>query len=292
MLAIHSTKESYRGRIAPSPTGYLHLGHARTFWIAQERARQQHGSLVLRNDELDSDRCKPEFVSAMFEDLRWFGFEWQEGPDCGGPDGPYNQRERVLLYRAALDKLIAANAVYPCTCSRKDIQASASAPHAGDDELIYPGTCRPKEKAALEVRDAPSNRASALRRNWRFQVPDGEVISFSDGRFGDQSFVAGRDFGDFVVWRQDDIPAYQLACVADDAAMKITEVVRGADLLVSTARQLLLYRTLQLNPPAFYHCELMTDDSGTRLAKRHEALSLRTLRSGGMNPGQLRTGWH
>src|ERR1051325_405279 len=134
---------SYRGRIAPSPTGLLHLGHARTFWIAQERARERNGVLVFLNDELDRARCKPEFVSAMFEDLRWFGFEWQEGP--------FHQSERTGEYRAALDTLRARGFVYPCTCSRKDIQAAASAPHAGDDEMIYPGTCRPGESARCEA---------------------------------------------------------------------------------------------------------------------------------------------
>ena len=285
---------SCRGRLAPSPTGYLHLGHARTFWTAQERARANNGALVLRNEDLDHARCKPEFVAAMLEDLRWFGLEWQEGPDRGGPFGPYNQSERYDLYRAAFDKLHAGGFVYPCTCSRKDIQAAASAPHAGDDEVIYPGTCRTKSEVRSEKGEqnrgtshfAP--RTSPFPPSWRFRVPDGEIISFTDGHLGPQQFVAGRDFGDFVIWRNDDVPAYQLACVVDDAAMQITEVVRGADLLVSTARQLLLYRALGLAAPAFYHCPLMTDASGVRLAKRHDALSLRSFRERGVAPETLR----
>lgn len=272
----------YRGRIAPSPTGLLHLGHARTFWIAQQRVIENRGMLVLRNDDLDRARCKPEYVAAMFEDLRWFGFQWQEGPDIGGAFGPYNQSERFDFYRARLKQLRAGGFIYPCTCSRKDIQASVSAPHAADDdEPIYPGTCREKNLAELEDR----------KFSWRFRVPDGETISFLDGHFGAQQFVAGNDFGDFVVWRPDDVPAYQLACVADDAAMKITEVVRGADLLVSTARQLLLYRALNLVAPQFYHCPLMTDESGVRLAKRHAALSLKNLREQGRSPEELRSRW-
>jgi glutamyl-tRNA synthetase len=273
---------NYRGRLAPSPTGYLHLGHARTFWMAQQRARENGGSLVLRNEDLDSTRYKMEFVPAMLEDLKWFGFEWQEGPDCGGPFAPYNQSERMDVYRAALDKLLAGNFIYPCTCSRKDIQAAMHAPHANDDaEPIYPGTCRQNRKSDIVNR----------KFSWRFRVPDGETISFVDGNCGEQRFVAGKDFGDFVVWRGDGVPAYQLACVADDAAMQITEVVRGADLLVSTARQILLYRALGLTPPAFYHCHLWLDETGVRLAKRHDALSLRTLRACGETPESLRQNW-
>lgn len=272
----------YRGRLAPSPTGYLHLGHARTFWIAQERAHANGGVLVLRNEDLDRVRCKPEFVTAMFEDLRWFGFAWQEGPDCGGPFAPYSQSERMSLYRQALNQLIARGSVYPCTCSRKDIQAASHAPHAADDdEPLYPGTCRTQA-------GNPKSEIRKARFSWRFRVPDDEHINFSDGNLGPQQFVAGQDFGDFVVWRHDDVPAYQLACAVDDAAMQITEVVRGADLLKSTARQLLLYRALGLRPPLFFHCPLMTDEAGTRLAKRHDALSLRTLRERGHTPESLR----
>jgi glutamyl-tRNA synthetase len=260
----------------------LHLGHARTFWVAQERARANGGTLILRNEDIDSTRFKLEFVPQMIEDLRWFGFEWQEGPDCGGAFGPYSQSERRSFYVAALEKLQAGGFVYPCTCSRKDIRDAASAPNAGDDEgPIYPGTCRDKNPSTL-------NAQRSTRFNWRFRVPDGEAISFTDGNFGEQKFVAGKDFGDFVVWRHDDVPAYQLACAVDDAAMGITEVVRGADLLLSTARQILLYRALGFTPPAFYHCALMLDENGKRLAKRHDALSLRALREQEETPESLR----
>ena len=274
--------QKYRGRIAPSPTGYLHLGHARTFWIAQERARAHGGTLILRNEDLDSTRYKMEFVDAMMEDLQWFGFEWQEGPDSGGAFGPYNQSERRSFYSAALDKLRADGFVYPCICSRKDILTAARAPHAEDDsEPIYPGTCRDKKLSTLDAR-------RSTRFAWRFRVPDGETISFVDGCFGPQQYVAGKDFGDFVVWRQDDVPSYQIACTVDDAAMQITEVVRGADLLASTARQLLLYRALGFAPPKFFHCPLMLDEKGIRLAKRHDVLSLRKLRESGDLPETLR----
>ncbi len=250
--------------------------------MAQERIRARQGTLILRNEDLDPARCRPEFVAAMHEDLRWFGFEWQEGPDCGGPFGPYAQSERHPLYEAALEQLRVGNFIYPCTCSRKDIRGAPSAPHEIEGEQIYPGTCR-------------SNRISQIvnrKFSWRFRVPDGETISFVDGRLGRQQFVAGKDFGDFVVWRHDNIPSYQLAVVVDDAAMRITEVVRGEDLLLSTARQLLLYRALALTPPAFYHCSLMKDESGHRLAKRHDALSLRELRASGLSPGDCRAKWN
>ena len=283
--AIHVPRGSYRGRLAPSPTGHLHLGHARTFWIAQERARANGGVLVLRNEDMDAKRFKLEFVAAMIEDLRRFGFTWQEGPDVGGPRSPYNQSERMNFYHDAFDKLRAGGFLYPCTCSRKDIQAALRAPHAADDdEPIYPGTCRSKTLPTI-------NSQPPTRLSWRFRVPDGETISFVDGHFGPQQFVAGEDFGDFVVWRHDDLPSYQLACVVDDAAMEITEVVRGADLLKSTARQILLYRALEFQPPQFFHCPLMTDEAGVRLAKRHDALSLRTIRERGESPEALRRDW-
>ncbi|HEX3103955.1 MAG TPA: tRNA glutamyl-Q(34) synthetase GluQRS [Terriglobales bacterium] len=271
----------YRGRIAPSPTGYLHLGHARTFLIAVERGRQFNGELILRNEDLDPDRCRGEFVSAMYEDLRWLGISWSEGPDCGGAFAPYSQSERRKFYLRAWKKLRDAGAIYPCTCSRKDLAASPSAPNDVDDEPIYPGNCRTRNDGlSFEI---PAGV------NWRFRVPDGEDITFEDQHFGSQQYVAGRDFGDFVVWRRDDIPAYQLAVVVDDAAMNISEVVRGADLLKSTARQLLIYRAIASEAPEFYHCDLVRDQSGQRLAKRHDALSIRSLRESGWTADQVRT---
>jgi glutamyl/glutaminyl-tRNA synthetase len=263
----------YRGRIAPSPTGYLHLGHARTFLIAAERARQFGGKLVFRNEDLDPDRCRAEFVSAMYEDLRWLGISWSEGPDCGGAYAPYSQSQRRDFYLAAWKKLRDAGAIYPCTCSRKDLANSASAPNDLEDEPVYPGKCRSRNDALSFEKPAGVN--------WRFRVPDGEEITFDDLHLGPQRYFAGRDFGDFVVWRRDDVPAYQLAVVVDDHTMKISEVVRGADLLKSTARQLLLYRALDLQAPDFYHCDLVRDERGQRLAKRHDALSIRKLRESG-----------
>jgi len=256
------------------------LGHARTFWTAYERARSAGGSLILRNDDLDGARARPEWVTAFIEDLQWLGIRWDEGPDIGGPRGPYSQSERQALYAEVLAKLRNSGQLFPCTCSRRDIAQAAGAPHAGDDEWIYPGTCRNR---------LASNSPTAVA--WRFRVPEGEIIRFVDGQLGPQSFVAGRDFGDFVVWRADAIPSYQLACVADDFTMGVTEVVRGADLLVSTARQILLYRALGWSAPEFFHCPLMTDERGVRLAKRNDSLSLETFRRQGRTPASVRAEW-
>jgi glutamyl/glutaminyl-tRNA synthetase len=278
---LHSTSSTYRGRLAPSPTGYLHLGHARTFWTAFERARAANGVLIFRNEDLDPQRSRPDFGSAMFEDLRWLGLDWQEGPDVGGPFAPYVQSQRRDVYLQTWKKLRELGFIYPCYCSRKDLAHSAQAPHDLDDEPIYPGTCRERETNA----DAPAGT------NWRFRVPDGEVVEFEDLSLGPQRYVAGRDFGDFLVWRRDDVPSYQLAVVADDHAMQITEVVRGADLLRSTARQLLLYRALSFTAPAWFHCPLVTDEQGNRLAKRHDALSLRFLREQGTDPAEIVASW-
>jgi glutamyl/glutaminyl-tRNA synthetase len=301
----------YRGRLAPSPTGLLHLGHARTFWIAAQRAAERGGTLVLRNEDLDPQRCRTEFVAAMIDDLRWLGISWAEGPDCGGAFGPYVQSERRKLYLAAWKRLRDAGMIYPCTCSRKDVAAAAGAPNEGDDEPLYPGKCRPKRSidGTVELRSTGPPRASdptwtgpsssavqstwpaePARFHWRFLVPDGQEISFTDLHLGPQRMIAGRDLGDFIVWRRDDVPAYQLAVVVDDAAMRITEVVRGADLLKSTARQILLDRALGLAVPDFYHCDLVRDEAGVRLAKRHDALSIRRLRELGWTPERVRGG--
>lgn len=268
----------YRGRLAPSPTGLLHLGHARTFWVAARRAKEYGGALILRNEDLDPQRSRPEFAEAMIEDLRWLGIRWSEGPDCGGDFGPYEQSARREQYLEAWRRLRDGGFIYPCTCSRKDLAHAASAPNEVDDEPIYPGHCRGR-------RDGPSF-AEPAGVNWRFRAPDGDEVNFTDLNLGKKNYAAGRDFGDFLVWRRDDVPSYQLAVVVDDRAMQITEVVRGADLLKSTARQLLLIRALgwQAKIPAYFHCELLRDASGTRLAKRHDALSIRHLRKEGMPP--------
>ncbi len=293
----HSSQR-YRGRLAPSPTGFLHLGHARTFWMAAQRAAERGGQLILRNEDLDPQRCRPEFVQAMFDDLRWLGISWVEGPDCGGPVGPYTQSQRRSHYLAAWRQLLDAGMIYPCSCSRKDVAQAVGAPNDLDDEPVYSGKCRPRRavlKAARLRHRGTAEAAVATHSepagvNWRFRVPHGEEICFTDLHLGPQRMLAGKDFGDFIVWRRDDVPAYQLAVVVDDAAMGITEVVRGADLLKSTVRQILLLRALELPIPDYYHCDLVRDSAGVRLAKRHDALSIRKLREMGRTAEQVRAG--
>ena len=287
---------AYRGRLAPSPTGYLHVGHARTFWSAYTRAREAGGTLVMRMDDLDAERSKQVYSDAALEDLHWLGIRWQEGPDRGGPYAPYEQSKRTEIYLAVWRRLLRRGFLFPCRCSRKDLQNALGAPHehptrgqgkfeAQDDEPIYPGTCRRLQWQAPQL---PGPTASNIEMpdgiNWRFHIRDGEVIEFEDQNLGPQRFVAGKDFGDFVVWRKDGGPSYQLASVCDDIDMEITEVVRGADLLKSTARQILIFKALGFKPPAWYHCKLVLDHNGRRLAKRHDALSLRTLRQRGLTP--------
>ncbi len=233
--------------------------------------------MLLRNDDLDSSRVRPEFVNTMIEDLRWLGLTWEEPM--------ISQSQRLDRYRAALVHLHAAGRIFPCHHSRRTLaEAAVSAPHEGgeNDEPIYPPAFRPPADASLPPLDA-----NGLATNWRFRVPDGATLAFDDGYFGTQSAVAGRDFGDFLVWRKDGVPSYQLACAVDDAELGITEVVRGADLIKSTFRQILLIRALGHTEPAYYHCPLVCDDQGVRLAKRHDALALRSLREAGVSPAEV-----
>lgn len=262
----------YTGRLAPSPTGFLHLGHAATFLTAHRRAEAAHGTLVLRIDDLDPQRSKAEFAAAAIDDLHWLGMEWA---------AEYRQSERLGLYREAMQDLLKAGLAYPCTCSRKELQQATQAPHEDtDDEPLYSGRCRPS-RSAQRFHLEPGT-------NYRLRVPDGESIGFEDGNCGPQRFTAGDDFGDFLVWRKDGFPSYQLACAVDDADMHITEVVRGRDLLKSTARQILLQRALHLPTQAYFHTDLLRDEHGQRLAKRHDALSLRALRAAGITSAEIR----
>jgi glutamyl-tRNA synthetase len=256
------TTAPYRGRIAPTPSGLLHEGHLSTFRIAWERARQNQGAIIYRCEDLDQARCKPEFDQAAQQWLREHGLDWDEGPDIGGDFAPYTQNQRNPYYRQVWQKLAATGFIYPSPHSRKDVNEALSAPHPQGKEPIFPAKLRPTEIKSIQESDPGPV-------NWRFKVPDGEVITFEDGRCGSQQRIAGKDFGDFLVWRKDGFPSYELAVVADDQAMQITEVVRGEDLLTSTARQILLYRTLGWKAPNWYHCPLIRDPKGNRLAKRN-----------------------
>jgi len=283
-----SASQVRRGRLAPTPTGLLHVGHARTFAVAAGRAGP--AGLVMRIEDLDGPRCRLEYAAAALDDLRWLGLEWNEGPDVGGPHAPYVQSERAAWYLEIWRRLEVTGSIYPSPHSRRDVEAAATAPHeaephaAGessrpaDGEQIFPPALRPAQRErAGEPGGVP----------WRFRVPDGRVIEFHDGLCGSVRRTAGLDFGDFVVWRRDDLAAYELAVVADDHAMAIEEVVRGADLLTSTARQLLLYEALGWTPPAFAHAPLVCDPSGRRLAKRTGGLAIRDLRAAGWSPAEV-----
>ncbi|HEY7724162.1 MAG TPA: tRNA glutamyl-Q(34) synthetase GluQRS [Anaeromyxobacteraceae bacterium] len=267
-----------RGRFAPTPTGPPHLGNARTALLAWLAARAEGGEMVMRVEDADRPRLRPGMEARILGELRWLGLDWDEGPDVGGPRGPYRQSERLDLYSAALERLAAAGLAYPCFCSRAEIARAAQAPHGpGDEGPRYPGTCRPLgrvERAELRRKRRPA---------WRFQVPAAPV-AFEDRLCGPRSFDVSAETGDFVLMRADGVPAYQLAAAVDDAAMAITLVVRGDDLLPSTARQLLLHRALGAAPPAFAHVPLVLGPDGERLAKRHGALSVGDLRERGADP--------
>jgi len=278
--ATVSIPRPYRGRLAPTPSGWLHMGHAATFQIARDRAREADGTLVYRTEDIDPARCRKEFAEGAMEDLRWWGLDWDEGPDLGGPYGPYTQSQRLPLYRDAFAELRERGLIYPSPHSRKEIAECRPALSPVDGDPLFPVQLRPGRAAC-------SRLAGSDQVNWRFRVPDGRAIRFTDGRTGEKCFVAGRDFGDFIIWKKDGWPAYELAVAVDDHAMKITEVVRGEDLLMSTARQILLYEALRLRTPRWYHCSLVVDpETGIRLSKTHKSLALRALRDAGHPAGQ------
>ncbi len=269
----------YRGRYAPSPSGWLHLGNARAALLAWLRARSQGGRLILRVDDLDGPRTVEAAVLGNLEELRWLGLDWHEGPDVGGPAGPYRQSQRGPRYREALERLGSAGLLFECYLSRKDLQQVASAPHGRP--AVYAEAER-RANAALAGRRRAEGRTPSLR----LRVEPRE-IRFDDVLAGPQTFMAGSDFGDVVVRRADGLWAYQLATVVDDAAMGVTEVVRGDDLLPSTAIQLALYRALDVVPPAFLHLPLLLDERGNRLAKRSGAGTLHALRLAGVPPARV-----
>jgi glutamyl-tRNA synthetase len=263
--------------MAPSPTGDLHVGGAATFLVAWLEARSRGGSLVLRIEDLDPPRVVVGAETAIARDLAWLGLDWDEGPDHG-PFAPYRQSERGALYEAALEQLARLDATYLCDCSRAEIARVASAPHAGDDGPRYPGTCRPFGMAPRAFRRPPAVR---------FRVPEGRVVSFVDGVHGPLHDEVSATTGDFVLRRGDGVFAYQLAVVVDDLAMQIDQVVRGADLLASTARQLLLVEALGGRAPAYVHAPLWLGPDGQRLAKRARGVPVRDHRDAGRSPAQV-----
>jgi glutamyl-tRNA synthetase len=257
----------------------LHLGHSRTFLIGWLAARHVSGKVVLRIEDLDTTRVRNETRDEILDDLHWLGLDWDEGPDVGGPSAPYVQSERRALYEAQLDRLEAAELVYPCTCTRAEIERAASAPHPEDEGPTYPGTC-----ADRSARDAAAlgDRPFA----WRFRVPPGS-IAWDDLFLGRVALDPSRLGGDFVVGRNGLGPAYQLAVVVDDARMGVNQVIRGDDLVPSTPRQILLYRALGFRLPDFGHVPLAVTPDGRRLAKRDASMKLATLRDHGVDPRSL-----
>ena len=257
------SRPPYRGRLAPSPTGLLHLGHGRTFYIAWQRAQEKGGEIVLRIEDLDPQRSKKESLQTILDDFKWMGIDWT--------GEVLYQSQRYAAYLSAWNSLKANGHIYPCHKSRKDIRMATMAPHEEYHETVFPTEWRAPSSAAESY---PSPEGA----HWRFRVPDGRAITFIDAEQGPQSFIAGEDFGDFVVWRNDDIPAYELAVVVDDIETQITEVVRGKDLLLSTARQILVYEALGKPIPQFCHLPLVCDVDGVRLAKRSASISLQSFR--------------
>ena len=261
------------GRLAPSPTGGLHIGHARTFLIAWLAARHAGGKVLLRIEDLDASRVRDEAAATALVDLKWLGLDW---------DGePIVQTGRRALYDEALERLKACELVYPCTCTRADIARSASAPHAEDEGLTYPGTCSHRR-----VADADDLALATRSFAWRFRVPAG-LVQWHDVFRGLQEGDPARLGGDFLIGREGLGPSYQLAVVVDDALMGVTQVIRGDDLVPSTPRQLLLYQALGFSPPTFGHVPLAVTSDGRRLAKRDGSIKLATLRTQGVDPRKL-----
>ena len=264
-----------RGRYAPSPTGPLHLGNIRTALLAWLQIRLAGGVFVLRIDDIDAARNRPGGIEQLIDDLRWLGLDWDEGPDVGGPHAPYLQSQRSAIYDAAFEQLRDHGRVFPCHCSRKDIALAASAPHERDAHTIYPGTCRARRSQAGE-------RPSA----WRYRVEQ-RCVRFDDEIAGEIVQRMDRDVGDFVIRRADGGYAYQLATAVDDAMMGITDVVRGADLLASTPRQIELLRALGHAPPRYWHVPLLLDAEGQRMAKRHGSAGLAAARADGFRAADV-----
>lgn len=259
------------GRLAPSPTGVLHLGNARTFLLAWLSVRARGGRMLLRVEDIDGPRVRVSATAQALQDLSWLGLDWDGEVVC--------QTDRLSVYAAACARLLANRQAYACVCSRKEVEEAASAPHEADlDGPVYPGTCASMYTDLADAK-ARTGRDAAVR----FRV-ETDAVAFVDGFRGAQ---AGRVCGDFVIQKRDGGPAYQLAVVVDDAAQGVTEVLRGDDLLPSTPRQLLLYRALGLTPPAFTHVPLVVGPDGLRLAKRHGDTSLAWFRARGVRPEQV-----
>ena len=285
----------YVGRLAPSPTGALHLGNVRTFMVAWLRARQAGGKVVLRMEDLDHPKHKPGAEAQAIDDLRWLGFDWDEA---------FTQSERKGLYAEALARLCAQGLAYPCVCSRRDVEAAQSAPHEGE-QLRYPGTCRGRfatwaeavafmNSATGEIPIVPMSGTGSVPVSgtgkipcWRFRTREGVRVAFEDGFAGHYEMDVWKTLGDFPLARDEKGAGYAIAVTVDDAAMGVTEVVRGDDLLPATPPQILLYQALELPVPAFFHVPLVVGPDGRRLAKRHGDTRIASFRETGVSPERL-----
>ncbi len=269
-----------RGRLAPSPTGHLHLGNAWSFLLCWLGVRAAGGRLILRMEDIDPERSRPEFVAGIMRDLSWLGLDWDEGPDCGGPYAPYTQQARLERYAQVIETLTRLGRTYPCYCSRKELRTMASAPHLEDAGPIYPGTCLGLNVAEHAEREAQGRRPSLRLRG-------GEDVQFEDLVHGDVRLGWTECGGDFPLRRSDGVIAYQLAVAVDDMDQEINLVARGADILPCTPRQILLFRLLGGKVPRYAHVPLLLDHEGVRLAKRHQACELRVLRESGVSPSAV-----
>jgi glutamyl-tRNA synthetase len=269
----------YRGRFAPSPTGWLHLGNARTALIAWWRARRKYGKLIVRIDDLDGPRTVPETVFGNLIELRWLGIDWDEGPDVGGPFAPYRQSERFDSYETALELLRAKGSTFSCFLSRKELRALSSAPHGRP--TVYGQAERKANNIAARAKGRLGKRPST-----RFHVSESSV-EFVDVLAGRKSASVVESVGDIIVYRADGAWAYHFATVLDDAAMCISEVVRGDDLLDSTPTQVVLYRAFGAVPPQFAHVPMLHTHEGKRMAKRTGSLTLRALRQAGVSADRV-----
>ena len=278
---VRKMQDLIRGRYAPSPTGDLHMGNLRTALLAWLFARCAGGQFVLRIEDLDRPRVHPGATERMLYDLRWLGLDWDEGPDIGGPYAPYTQSERQEIYASYLQRLADKGLIYPCYCSRAEIARAASAPQ-GDEGPRYPGTCRNLTQAQRRQYEADKRRPSL-----RFRVDDERIVSFTDLLAGPLEQQVHQTIGDFIVCRSDGLFAYQFAVVVDDALMRINQVVRGADLLQSTPRQVLLYEALEYQVPTFAHVPLLLDEHGKRFSKRIQSAGLEPLRAARATPAQV-----
>jgi nondiscriminating glutamyl-tRNA synthetase len=275
--------DSIRVRFAPSPTGHLHLGNARTALFNWLFARRGGGTFVLRIEDTDKERSTEESLSSVLADLRWLGLNWDEGPEAGGPCGPYRQTERYGLYRQALDTLLKENKAYPCYCSQEELDALRERAEAAKRPFTYPGTCRGLSPEARRDREA-----RGIRPVIRLSVPM-RTVTFQDRVRGTVSIHTSA-FGDWILTRPDGSPTYNFAVVVDDSAMRITHVVRGEDHLSNTPKQIVLYEALGLTPPAFAHLSMILGPDGGKLSKRHGDVSVDAFRLRGMLPEALANG--